>query len=89
MESMMRPMNVFCYFFGFACGAAAVYFADPQRGRARRAMVRDKALSLANQAQDYVEKTARDLGHRAQGLVHESRKAVAGGEGQRLQAPAM
>ena len=61
---------------GFACGAAAVYFLDPVRGRARRALVRDKVSSWANQAQDYADKTARDLSNRATGLMHETRKAV-------------
>ena len=66
---------------GFACGATAVYFLDPVRGKARRALVRDKAYSLANQAQDYADKTTRDLGNRATGLMHETRKAIAGATG--------
>jgi hyperosmotically inducible protein len=97
MSELMRPMNVVCYFFGFACGAAAMYFADPRHGRARRAMVRDKATRLAHQAQDYAEKTARGLSNRARGLVHETRRAVegaTGGQGEQTQgqqqaAPAM
>ena len=68
--------NVCSFLCGAALGAAAMYFLDPQGGRRRRALVQDKAVSYANQAQDYAEKTARDLGNRASGLAHEARKMV-------------
>jgi hypothetical protein len=61
---------------GAAFGAALMYFADPQGGRRRRALVQDKATSWANQAEGYAEKTARHLSNRATGAVHEARKAV-------------
>jgi gas vesicle protein len=70
--------NVMSWMCGFAAGAATVYFLDPVRGKARRALARDKAYSLANQAQDYADKKSRDLSNRATGLMHETRKAVAG-----------
>jgi gas vesicle protein len=87
--------NMFSWLCGFAAGAAVMYFMDPQRGRARRAMLRDKAYSLAHEAEEFAEKQARHLGNQAEGLMHETRKAVAGavggqGEqtGQRQQAAA-
>lgn len=70
--------NAMSWACGFACGAVVVYFLDPVRGKARRALARDKAYSLANQAQDYAGKKSRDLSNRATGLMHETRKAVAG-----------
>jgi hypothetical protein len=81
--------NTMSWMCGFAAGAATVYFLDPVRGKARRALLRDKAYSLANQAQDYADKTARDMSNRATGLMHETRKAVAGATGgeERQQRP--
>jgi gas vesicle protein len=64
---------------GLCVGAAAMYFFDPQGGRRRRALVRDKAVSWANDAQDYAEKKARHLSNRAQGLAHEARSLVGSG----------
>ena len=61
---------------GAAIGAGLMYLFDPQGGRRRRALIRDKAVSWANDAGEYAEKTARHLGNRAQGLAHEARKAV-------------
>jgi YtxH-like protein len=62
---------------GLALGVGLMYLLDPQAGRRRRALVRDKAHSWANDAEDYAEKTARHLRNKAQGVVHEARSAVA------------
>ena len=68
--------NVCSFLCGAALGAAVMYFLDPQGGRRRRAVVRDKAVSYANQTGEYADKTARDLGNRATGLAHEARRMV-------------
>ena len=68
--------NACSFMCGLAMGVAMMYFLDPQGGRRRRALVRDKATSMAHQAEHYAEKTARDLSNRATGMVHETRKAV-------------
>jgi hypothetical protein len=68
--------NVCSFLCGAAFGAAAMYFLDPQGGRRRRALVRDKAVSYANQAGDYAETTARTLGNQATGPVHKARRRV-------------
>jgi hypothetical protein len=34
---------------GLICGAALMYFLDPDRGRSRRAFLRDKSLSYRNE----------------------------------------
>ena len=68
--------NACAFLCGLSFGAALMYFLDPQGGGRRRALVRDKATSWAHQAEDYADKTARDLSNRATGLAHEARKAV-------------
>lgn len=55
----------------FGLGAAIMYVLDPDSGRRRRAIVRDKTISAANDAADAVQNTARDLHNRAQGTVAE------------------
>jgi BON domain len=56
---------------GIGIGAALMYFFDPDRGRRRRALLRDKLVSCTNQTEMYAGKAARDLRNRAQGLVAE------------------
>jgi hypothetical protein len=68
--------NACSFLCGAALGAAVMYFLDPQGGRRRRALVRDKTFSWANQAEEYAEKKAQHLGNRASGMAHEARKAV-------------
>ena len=51
-------------------GAALAYLLDPQQGRQRRAMVRDKLRT----AQERAPKIARDLRNRAHGVVAETRR---------------
>jgi hypothetical protein len=65
--------NTFCFFLGMACGAGVMYFADPQGGRRRRAVTRDKALSLMHHTADDFDKTARHLRNRAVGAAIEMR----------------
>lgn len=58
---------------GAAAGAALMYLFDPERGRRRRARVRDQAISAVSQVDDAVATTARDLQHRTQGLMAETK----------------
>src|SRR2546423_13281117 len=57
---------------GVGAGTALMYMLDPERGARRRALVRDKAVSLANKTPDAFGATARDLSNRARGLVSEA-----------------
>lgn len=60
---------------GMGLGAGLMYLADPQRGPARRAMMRQKAAHLAAEERRVMRKGARDLQHRSQGLVARLRAA--------------
>ncbi|HVM35943.1 MAG TPA: BON domain-containing protein [Actinomycetota bacterium] len=51
-----------------AVGAGAMYFFDPDRGRARRAKVRDKAFSLTRKASRRVDRTGRAASSRLAGV---------------------
>jgi uncharacterized membrane protein len=53
-------------------GAGLMYILDPNHGRRRRALLRDKLNSAAKKASQAVEVTARDLSNRAQGLAAEA-----------------
>jgi gas vesicle protein len=61
---------------GAAVGALAMYIFDPDSGRRRRALARDKAVRYANETAESVQTTARDLRNRATGLAHEAAGAV-------------
>jgi osmotically-inducible protein OsmY len=54
---------------GALLGAAAMYLLDPDRGRRRRAIARDKARSAATQAAAFVRAARRDARHRMRALT--------------------
>jgi gas vesicle protein len=56
-----------------ALGAGLMFLLDPSQGRRRRALIRDKAVSSAHQAQRYASSTGRHLGNKAQGWAAEAR----------------
>ncbi|MBA2493425.1 MAG: YtxH domain-containing protein [Acidobacteria bacterium] len=63
---------------GIGLGAALMFLFDPARGRRRRALIRDKAVSLSNNARKTFNKKKKDLTNRAQGLLHEAKSQFAG-----------
>jgi hypothetical protein len=63
---------------GLGAGAALMYFMDPERGRRRRALARDKAIGLSNDARERLSGAAQDISNRATGMIHEARKAMTG-----------
>ena len=72
---------------GAALGAGLMYFFDPDRGKRRRAMLRDACMKLSNETQDAFDVTRRDLTNRLHGfkakagsLFRGSARAFAGDE---------
>jgi uncharacterized membrane protein len=63
---------------GAAVGALAMYMADPDRGRRRRALARDKVQHLMNKTGDALDVASRDLGNRMQGLRAEAGRRLLG-----------
>lgn len=53
---------------GLAAGSILMYFADPDRGRRRRALVRDKAGRALHGFSDLLDKARRDAAHRTVGV---------------------
>lgn len=66
-------MNKKAALVGVGVGAALMYFFDPDRGRRRRALVRDKVEAAGNKANLYAEKMGRDIRNRAYGVVAETK----------------
>ncbi len=63
---------------GMALGAGLMYVFDPEAGRRRQALMRDKAYSWADDARELAEKKARHLGNKAQGVMAEARSMIPG-----------
>lgn len=59
-------------------GAGLMYFLDPERGRRRRALVRDQMTHLSHEFDEVVGKTTRDLTNRTRGLVAEVESRFSG-----------
>jgi hypothetical protein len=54
---------------GIGLGTAGMYLLDPDRGKRRRALVRDKLAYAKRKTADGIETTARDLSNRARGIA--------------------
>ena len=62
--------------FTVAVGAAAAYMLDPERGRTRRALARDKAIALSNRLNDRLEGRSRHWSNIARGYLAEARRLL-------------
>jgi osmotically-inducible protein OsmY len=58
---------------GAGLGAGVMYFLDPERGKRRRALLRDKSLHLLHEGSDSLDVAARGLSHRVHGLYAKAR----------------
>jgi uncharacterized membrane protein len=65
---------------GLGIGAGLMYLLDPDRGRRRRAQLRDRVTSAVNRAACQANATAGDIAHRARGLMAEARTMLNGAE---------
>lgn len=65
-DTMGKGLNLA---IGLGLGAIASYLLDPDEGRRRRALIRDKGVKSWFEAQEMLRAAARDLEHRVQGLV--------------------
>jgi hypothetical protein len=54
---------------GLGIGTIVMYVLDPDRGKRRRALLRDKCVSATRKAANALEVTARDLANRSQGIA--------------------
>jgi hypothetical protein len=64
---------------GAGLGAFLMYLFDPDRGSRRRAVVRDKIIHLRHATGDTLDVTARNVVHRANGLIARARSLFAPG----------
>jgi uncharacterized membrane protein len=65
---------------GGAAGAGLMYFLDPDRGRRRRALARDKAIHATHRTSAFLSMLSRDVVNRLRGAVAGARSLVAGKE---------
>jgi hypothetical protein len=71
--------GLFALLSGLGAGAALMYLFDPNEGNRRRALIRDKAMSMNKKAQDAMGGRMEDLGNRAKGMLHEAKSAFSSG----------
>lgn len=67
---------------GLGAGAALMFLFDPERGNRRRALIKDKAVSLNRRTQRAVTGKVEDLRNRTKGMLHEAKSAFEHGREQ-------
>ena len=72
----MRRDPLLSFLAGTAIGAGLMFLLDPDRGRGRRALARDRILSAGRHAGEDVGAKARHLRNRARGVVAEARSRM-------------
>ncbi len=65
-------------FGAFGVGALTMYFADPNRGRRRRATLRDAFVHSGHEVERFAQRFGRDVEHRAEGVAAETRQLFEG-----------
>lgn len=68
-DSVIRTIGILLG--GLGLGAALMYVLDPERGKRRRAIVRDKAMAGAHKAGERLSARSRDVANRARGVAAE------------------
>ncbi|HEY2817870.1 MAG TPA: BON domain-containing protein [Casimicrobiaceae bacterium] len=77
-NSLQYPRLLSTVAIGAALGAATMFIFDPNKGRRRRALVRDRARRSLMNAGHLLHVSARDLGHRARGVRATVRRFLKG-----------
>lgn len=72
-------MGVVSFLRGFGLGAGVMYFADPDRGRRRRALVRDQFRHTSHTIADNLDAMTTDFSNRAAGLAAEAKAMLSCG----------
>jgi osmotically-inducible protein OsmY len=75
---MLRKTTALITGLGAALGAGTMYLLDPNTGRRRRALVRDKLSRYGREAGRVTTRTSRDLWNRTRGVAHETRCRMQG-----------
>lgn len=73
---MSRAMTLLT---GAGLGAGLMYFLDPQKGRRRRALMRDKIVRIGHEMQETTDVVRRDMRNRMQGLACGDLSVLMGG----------
>ena len=71
MNSLMRLA------VALAMGAAIMYYLDPQTGRRRRALARDKSVGARHDVEDFARKSTRRVANRVRGTLARTRARMA------------
>jgi len=72
----MKKRNPLTLLGGLGLGAGLMYLLDPDDGRRRRALARDKAVHGLKVGGKALRKTSADLGNRTRGLVADARSRL-------------
>jgi osmotically-inducible protein OsmY len=67
---------------GIGLGVALIYVLDPEKGRRRRALARDKVRSASRRTGLYLDRLSRDARNRAVGLLAETTEDIRAWAGQ-------
>jgi hypothetical protein len=76
MERQSSSAHWTTFLAAAALGAAAMYIFDPDKGRRRRAVGRDKFRSVVDDARHFLDAAARDTNHRLQGIKALARRGI-------------
>ena len=76
MALVMRVRSLFGVAGALAAGAFATFFLDPEQGRRRRAIARDKLVSGLKRASDSSQALAHSLRNRSTGIVAGARRRL-------------
>lgn len=70
-------LALFMLAIGFVSGAALMYLFDPERGKRRRALLRDQADSALNEVSGSLSGSARDAVNRVESAAHDAQPGQA------------